>query len=133
VPVRMLRELQKRSGRHQLRVDRSLRCEDRCRSCAIAGDVHQRRGFRSGDRRVGSLEGGNALGRQLPQDQDRAAAIGDVAELPGADAESTRAIRWLIALMVLFFRALSIALTAAAGADRSIDQLNDVHRLLDRA
>jgi hypothetical protein len=37
--------LHKRSGRHQPRTGRSLRYEDRCRSCAIAGQVHGRRGF----------------------------------------------------------------------------------------
>jgi hypothetical protein len=58
------------------------------------------------------------------------AAVGYVAELPRADTESTRAIRWLIDTLL---RPLAIALTAAAGTGRSIDQLNDVHRSLDRA
>jgi len=42
-----------------------------------------------------------------------------VAELVGADADSERAIRWLIALMVLCCDPLAIALTAAASAGRS--------------
>ncbi len=41
-----------------------------------------------------------------------------VAELVGADADSERAIRWLILLMVLCCDPLAIALTAAASAQR---------------
>jgi hypothetical protein len=41
-----------------------------------------------------------------------------VAELLGADTDSERAIRWLIALMVLCCDPLSIAMTAAASARR---------------
>jgi hypothetical protein len=36
----------------------------------------------------------------------------------GADTDSERAIRWLIALMVLYCDPLAIALTAAASARR---------------
>jgi hypothetical protein len=42
-----------------------------------------------------------------------------VAELIGADTDGNRAIRWLIALMVLCCDPLAIALTAAASAWRS--------------
>jgi hypothetical protein len=41
-----------------------------------------------------------------------------VAEFIGADTDSERAIRWLIALMVLCCDPLAIALTAAASARR---------------
>jgi hypothetical protein len=71
-----------------------------------------------GRRRVGSLESGDALSCQRAQDQDRGAAICYIADCP---------------LDAALLRPLAIALTAAAGAGRSIDQLNDVHRLLDRA
>ena len=47
-----------------------------------------------------------------------AAPIRYVAELLGADADSEKAIRWLIALMVLCCDPLAIALTAAASARR---------------
>ncbi len=52
-----------------------------------------------------------AKGRQL---ETEAAPIRYVAELVGADTDSERAIRWLIALMVLCCDPLAIALTAAA-------------------
>jgi len=42
-----------------------------------------------------------------------------VAEVIGADADSERAIRWLIALTVLTCDPLAIALTAAASSRRS--------------
>jgi hypothetical protein len=42
------------------------------------------------------------------------APIRYVAELVGADTDSERAIRWLVALMVLCCDPLAIALTAAA-------------------
>jgi hypothetical protein len=42
-----------------------------------------------------------------------------VAELIGADTDSERAIRWLIALMALCCDPLAIALTAAASVRRS--------------
>jgi hypothetical protein len=48
-----------------------------------------------------------------------AAPIRYVAELVGADTDSERAIRWLIALMVLTCDPLAIALTAATSARRS--------------
>jgi hypothetical protein len=57
-----------------------------------------------------------AKGRQI---ETEAAPIRYVAELVGADADSERAIRWLIALMVLCCDPLAIALTAAASARRS--------------
>jgi hypothetical protein len=41
-----------------------------------------------------------------------------VAELIGVDTDSEKAIRWLIALMVLWCDPLAIALTAAASARR---------------
>jgi hypothetical protein len=57
-----------------------------------------------------------ARGRQI---ETEAAPIRYVAELVGADADSDRASRWLIALMVLCCDPLAIALTAAASARRS--------------
>jgi hypothetical protein len=56
-----------------------------------------------------------ARARQL---ETEAAPIRYVAELVGADTDSERAIRWLIALMVLCCDPLAIALTAAASARR---------------
>jgi hypothetical protein len=52
-----------------------------------------------------------AKGRQI---ETEAAPIRYVAELLGADTDTERAIRWLIALMVLTCDPLAIALTAAA-------------------
>jgi hypothetical protein len=57
----------------------------------------------------------DAKGRQL---ETEAAPISYVAELVGVDGDE-RAIRWLIALMVLCCDPLAIALTAAASARRS--------------
>jgi len=57
----------------------------------------------------------SAKGRQIETD---AAPIRYVAELIGADADSERAIRWLIALIVLCCDPLAIALTAAASSRR---------------
>src|SRR6266404_423507 len=54
-----------------------------------------------------------AKGRQI---ETEAAPIRYVAELVGTDTDSERAIRWLIALMVLCCDPLAIALTAAASA-----------------
>jgi hypothetical protein len=51
--------------------------------------------------------------------ETEAAPIRYVAELIGAETDSERAIRWLIALMVLCCDPLAIALTAAASARRS--------------
>jgi hypothetical protein len=45
-------------------------------------------------------------------------SLAAVAELIGADTDSERTIRWLIALMVLCCDPLAIALTAAASARR---------------
>jgi hypothetical protein len=56
-----------------------------------------------------------ARGRQI---ETEAAPIRYVAELVGADTDSERAIRWLIALMVLCCDPLAIALTAAASAGK---------------
>jgi hypothetical protein len=56
-----------------------------------------------------------AKSRQAEKD----ASIRYVAELIGADTDSEKAIRWLIALMVLCCDPLAIALTAAASARRS--------------
>jgi hypothetical protein len=57
-----------------------------------------------------------AKGRQI---ETEAAPIRYVAELLGIDTDSEKAIRWLIALMVLCCDPLAIALTAAASARRS--------------
>jgi hypothetical protein len=59
-----------------------------------------------------------ALGAKGRQIETEAAPIRYVAELLGADTDSERAIRWLIALMVLTCDPLAIALTAAASAGR---------------
>jgi hypothetical protein len=58
-----------------------------------------------------------AQGRQA---KIEAAPIRYDAELIGADADSERAIRWLIALMVLCCDRFAIALTAAASAMRVV-------------
>jgi hypothetical protein len=50
--------------------------------------------------------------------ETEAAPIRYVAELLGTDTDSERAIRWLIALIVLCCDPLAIALTAAASARR---------------
>jgi hypothetical protein len=57
-----------------------------------------------------------ALGAKGRQIETEAAPIRYVAKLIGADADSERAIRWLIALMVMCCDPLDIALTAAASA-----------------
>jgi len=57
-----------------------------------------------------------ALGAKGRQIETESAPIRYVAELVGADSE--RAIRWLILLMVLCCDPLAIALTAAASAQR---------------
>jgi hypothetical protein len=59
-----------------------------------------------------------ALGAKGRQIETEAAPIRYVAELLGADTDSEKAIRWLIALMVLCCDPLAIALTAAASARR---------------
>jgi hypothetical protein len=59
-----------------------------------------------------------ALGAKGKQIETEAAPIRYVAELIGADTDSERAIRWLIALIVLCCDPLAIALTAAASARR---------------
>ena len=57
-----------------------------------------------------------AKGRQI---EIEAAPIRYIAELVGADTNSERAIRWLIALMVLCCDPLAIALTAASSRGRA--------------
>jgi hypothetical protein len=52
------------------------------------------------------------------QIETEAAPIRHVTELLGIEADSERAIRWLIALMVCCCDLLAIALTAAASARR---------------
>jgi hypothetical protein len=59
-----------------------------------------------------------ALGAKGRQIETESAPIRYVAELLGVDTDSERAIRWLIALMVLCCDPLAIALTAAASARR---------------
>jgi hypothetical protein len=56
-----------------------------------------------------------AKGRQI---ETEAAPIRYVAELLGTDTDSEKAIRWLIALMVMCCDPLAISLTAAASAPR---------------
>jgi hypothetical protein len=56
-----------------------------------------------------------ARGRQI---ETEAAPIRYVAELVGAGHDDERAIRWLIALMVLCCDPLAVALTAAASGRR---------------
>jgi len=57
-----------------------------------------------------------SLAAQSRRIETEAAPIRYVAELIGADTDSERAIRWLIALMVLCCDPLAVALTAAASA-----------------
>jgi hypothetical protein len=57
-----------------------------------------------------------ALGAKARQVAIEDAPIRYVAELLGADADSERAIRWLIVMMVLCCDPLAIALTAAVSA-----------------
>jgi hypothetical protein len=57
-----------------------------------------------------------SLAAQSHRIETEAAPIRYVAELVGADTDSERAIRWLIALIVLCCDPLAIALTAAASA-----------------
>jgi hypothetical protein len=64
----------------------------------------------------------SAKGRQI---ETEAAPIRYVAELIGADADNERAIRWLIALMVLCCDPLAIALTAAASTRRQSPKRTD--------
>ncbi len=90
----------------------------------IVGGQRKARGELVGERQR------EAGGIGSPQDRTRqrgpsgwpaeteAAPIRYVAELIGADADSERAIRWLIALLVLCCDPLAIALTAAASARR---------------
>jgi hypothetical protein len=69
---------------------------------------------------LAALKAGRAsLAAKGRQAEVEAAPIRYVAELVGADTDSERAIRWLIALMVLCCDPLAIALTAAASARRN--------------
>ncbi len=61
-----------------------------------------------------------SLAAQSRRIETEAAPIRYVAELLGTDTDSERAIRWLIALMVLCCDPLAIALTAAASARRGL-------------
>jgi hypothetical protein len=60
-----------------------------------------------------------ALGAKGRQIETEDAPIRYVAELLNADADSERAIRWLILMMVLCCDPLAIALMAAASARRT--------------
>jgi hypothetical protein len=60
-----------------------------------------------------------AIGAKGRQIETEAAPIRYVAELLGADTDSEKAIRWLIALMVVCCDPLAITLTAATSARRS--------------
>jgi hypothetical protein len=60
----------------------------------------------------------SALGAKGLQIETEAAPIRYVAELVGTDADSERAIRWLVLIMVVCCDPLAIALTAAASAQR---------------
>jgi hypothetical protein len=66
-----------------------------------------------------ALRGKRELMPQRGRIEAEAAPIRYVAELVGADTDSERAIRWLIALMALCCDPLTIALTAAASARRA--------------
>jgi hypothetical protein len=57
--------------------------------------------------------------RSLGRPETEAAPIRYVAELVGTETDSERAIRWLIALMVLCCDPFAITLRAAASARRS--------------
>jgi hypothetical protein len=69
--------------------------------------------FEAGTLAALKAERASLEGRRI---ETEAAPIRYVAELVGADTDSERAIRWLIALMVLCCDPLAIALTAAASA-----------------
>ena len=81
---------------------------------ATLADQRQREGVALADLKAGRASL-SAKGRQI---ETEAAPIRYVAELVGVDTDSERAIRWLIALMVLCCDPLAIALTAAASARR---------------
>jgi chromosome segregation ATPase len=79
---------------------------------AALADQRQREGATLADLKAERA----ALGAKGRQIETEAAPIRYVAELIGADTDSERAIRLLIALMVLCCDPLAIALTAAASA-----------------
>jgi hypothetical protein len=90
---------------------------------AMEGQKKARAGIASERKEAaGTLAGLKAerasLAAQSRRIETEAAPIRYVAELVGADTDSERAIRWLIALMVLCCDPLAIALTAAASARR---------------
>jgi hypothetical protein len=60
----------------------------------------------------------SALGAKGRQIETEAAPIRYVAELVGADADSERAIRWLVLMMVMCCDPLAVVLRAAASAPR---------------
>jgi hypothetical protein len=86
------RELQKRCGRHSelVAVCAAKTGPDLAQSPGTFTNVVQCASAYPGDgrRRVGSLEGGNALGCQRPRDQDRGAAICAVPDVAGADTRA---------------------------------------------
>jgi hypothetical protein len=89
--------------------------------------------LRSGTR-IGGPPG--SLLRRLPLDLEGGQPsephlLAAVAELIGADTDSERAIRWLLALMVLCCDPLAIALTAAASACDSLSKSTFGQGLLD--
>jgi len=88
--------------------------EGQRKSRAALADQRQHKGAALADLKAERA----ALGAKDRQIETEAASIRYVAELIGADADSERAIRWLIALMVLCCDPLAIALTAAASARR---------------
>ena len=81
---------------------------------AALADQRQHEGVALADLKAGRASL-SAKGRQI---ETEAAPIRYVAELVGVDTDSERAIRWLIALMVLCCDPLAIALTAAVSARR---------------
>jgi len=80
---------------------------------ALAGE-RQREASTLADRKAERA----AVSAKARQIETNAAPIRYVAELVGANTDSERAIRWLIALIVLCCDPLAIALTAAASARR---------------
>jgi hypothetical protein len=81
---------------------------------AQLGGLRQREGAALADI---NAERGRGCHRQ--QIETEAAPVRYVAELLGAETDSERAIRWLIAFMVLCCDPLAIALTAAASVRRA--------------
>jgi len=88
--------------------------EGRRKSRAALADQRQYEGAALADLKAERA----ALGAKGRQIETEAAPIRYVAELVGVHTDSERAIRWLIALMVLCCDPLAIALTAAASTRR---------------